>query len=170
MRLIHSRLIQGPLEAGNFKMLTFQKLRKLSIQSSQNRATILPPVEFLSSITSTQLSEIIIDIGDLPYRRRADRSHAAALNVIRSYDEALCQLSSQLKSSSQGKKLVLALKVRKLFSVPGDILPRFSEEGNLKMIWLKVGPRGLGRTERLLFGSRSTKEEVLGTASLLFAV
>ena len=139
IRSIHSRLIRGSLEVRKFKMLAFKKLWKLSIKSSQECATILPPVEFLSSITSIQLSEIIIDITDLPFRRGTDRSHAAALNMIRSYDEALCQLSNQLESSSRGKKLVLTLKVKESFSVPGDILPRFSEEGNLKTVWLEVG-------------------------------
>ena len=104
-------------------MLTFKKLRKLSIKTSAYCETILPPQEFLSSITSTQLSEINIDITSLPPPRRTNR--VAALNVIGSYDEALCRLSSLLKSSSGDKKLR---------SVPDGVLPRFSEEGRLKIV------------------------------------
>ena len=113
-------------------MLTFKKLRKLSIKTSVYCETILPPQEFLSSITSTQLSEINIDITSLPPPRRTNR--VAALNVIGSYDEALCRFSSLLKSSSGDKKLVLTLKVKKLRFVPDGILPRFSEEGHLKIV------------------------------------
>ena len=79
---------------------------------------------------STQLSEVIIDCVDLP-------SHwgtvQAALDAIGSYDEALRQLSNQLKSS-RGEKLVLKLKVRGKFPISDAALPRFSEEGDLKIL------------------------------------
>jgi len=113
-------------------MLAFRKLRKLSIKTSVQCETILPPQEFLSSITSTQLSEIHIDIISLPSPRKTNR--VAALNVVGSYDEALCRLSNLLRSSSGGKRLVLTLKVKKSRSVPDGILPRFSEEGDLKIV------------------------------------
>lgn len=80
---------------------------------------------------STQLSEVIIDCVDLPSRRGTVQ---AALDAIGSYDEALRQLSNQLKSSSRGEKLVLKLKVRGKFPVSDATLPQFSEEGDLKIL------------------------------------
>ena len=55
------------------------------------------------------------------------------LGVIEGYEEALCWLSSRLASSSGGNKLVLTLEVDKSLPVPDAFLPRFREEGDLRI-------------------------------------
>jgi len=105
-------------------MPTFNNLRELGIWSSSKHTTILPPPEFLSSITSTHLSFIIIDI-------TAEESDKA-LDAIKDYDEALCQLANQLDPSSSGaEKLLLKLLVAEESPDPAAVLPRFSELGRL---------------------------------------
>ena len=112
-----------------FKMLAFKELRKLSIMPIHSSSTILPPVEFISSITSTQLSEITVEVIHLQPRR----SDQAVLDAIEGYEEALCRLSSRLASTSGGDRLVLTLEVDKSFPVPNAFLPRFREEGDLRI-------------------------------------
>lgn len=129
-RLLCSLLYQGIRKDHKFKALSFEKLRKLSIKSPSGCATLLPPVEFLSSITSTQLSEIIIDVADLP----SCWGIVQTWNAIRGYEEVLCQLSHRLKSCSGGKRLALTLKVDVSYCDPDSVLPRFSEEGHLKIL------------------------------------
>jgi len=105
-------------------MPTFNNLRELGIQSSPEHTTILPPPEFLSSITSTHLYEIIIDI------RLSEEESDKGLDAIKDYDEALCQLANQLDpSSSGGEKLFLTLMVAEELPDPAAVLPRFSELG-----------------------------------------
>ena len=93
-------------------------------------ATILPPPEFLSSITSTNLSEITIDFAFFPPGEEFDE----ALDAIRGYDAALCRLANQLDPYLHGsEKLTLTLRV---FREPSDltaVLPRFSKLGVLKV-------------------------------------
>lgn len=110
-------------------MIAFKKLRKLSIQTSPESTTLLPPAELLSSIASTQLSEIIIDITKLSARWGGVQKW----NAIGGYDEVLCQLSDRLRSHSGGKKLVLTLMVNVSYGDPRSILPRFNEEGDLDL-------------------------------------
>ena len=87
------------------------------------------PPEFLSSITSLQLSEITIDIASIP----PSEELAQVLGVIRNYDEALYRLSNQLKSS-RGTKLVLTWRVAKMLPDLATVLPRFSEAGVLQIV------------------------------------
>lgn len=110
-------------------MLAFENLQELSIQSSSEYTTILPPPEFLSSITSTQLSEIIIDTTVLPPGKELDR----ALDAINEYDGALCQLANQLDPSSGSEKLILTLGVVEELPDPAAVLPRFSKLGILQV-------------------------------------
>ncbi|KAF9643188.1 hypothetical protein BDM02DRAFT_3192080 [Thelephora ganbajun] len=113
-----------------FKALTFKNLRSLFVQSSSECTTILPPPEFLHSIKSTQLSEIMIDVTVFPPGEELDE----ALNWIRDYDEALCQLANQLDPSSSGsEKLVLTLGLVEELPDPTAVLPRFSKMGVLKI-------------------------------------
>jgi hypothetical protein len=93
--------------------------------SSVSTATLLPPPELLSSITSNQLSEIMIGVAIFPPGEKFDR----ALDAVNGYDEVLCQLSSQLKSSPGSGKLILTLRVINGSVVPDTILPRFREVG-----------------------------------------
>ena len=120
---------QGTPTDYRFKMLAFKELRKLSIRPTQTSTTILPPVEFISSVTSTQLSEITVEVVHLQPRR----DDQAVLDAIGGYEEALCRLSSRLASSSGGNKLVLTLEVDESFPVPDAFLPRFREEGDLRI-------------------------------------
>lgn len=118
------------IPASRFIALNFDNLRSLSIRSSSEYTTILPPPEFLSSITSTQLSEITIDIAVFPPGEEFDQ----ALNAIRDFDEALCQLAHQLDPSSSGSgKLVVTLVMVEELPDPAAVLPRFSELGILKI-------------------------------------
>jgi hypothetical protein len=103
------------------------------MQPSSRGETILPPPEFLSSITSTQLSSIVID---------ADEELDRVLSAIRDYDGALCQLSNQLRPSPGNQKLVLTLKFDELAlalelegALPDlrTVLPRFMEVGVLRV-------------------------------------
>lgn len=122
MGLPFSPLFQG-FQTPRFKMPTFNNLQELVIKSS-DYAPILPPPEFLSSITSTHLSYIIIDITG----EESDR----VLDAIEDYDEALCQLANQLDlSSSGGEKLLLTLLITEELADPATVLPRFSELGSL---------------------------------------
>ena len=114
---------------GQFKALKFDNLRNLAIQAG-SEYTMLPPPEFLSSITSTTLSEITIDIAVFPPGDELDE----ALDAIRDFDEALCQLANQLDPSSSGsEKLVLTLGVVEELPDPAAILPRFSKSGIFKI-------------------------------------
>lgn len=106
-------------------MLAFENLRELSIQSSSEYTTILPPPEFLSSITSTNLSEIRIDITMFPPGEELDR----ALDAIKDYDDALCQLANQLNPSPKSKELLLILGVLDELPDLAAILPRFTKLG-----------------------------------------
>ena len=110
-------------------MLTFQNLRTLSVRTS-GCETILPSPEFFSSITSTRLSEITIDITVYPPSEELDR----ALDVIKGYDEALCRLSTRLKPSPGREKLVLTLRVVEVLTHSDAFLPRFSETGVLQIV------------------------------------
>ena len=57
-----------------------------------------------------------------------------ALDAIRGFDGALCQLANQFDPSSSGsKKLVLTLEVVEELPDPAAILPRFSKLGILKV-------------------------------------
>ena len=112
-----------------FKALTFKNLRNLTIQSSSEFTTILPPPEFLSSITSPNLSEIIIDITVFPPGVEFDE----ALDAIKDYDGALCQLGNQLDPSSGSEKLVLILRVVEELPDHAAVLPRFSKSGILRI-------------------------------------
>lgn len=109
-------------------MLTFENLRKLSLKPCLESKSILPPPEFLSSITSNQLSEITVDLTVYPPGEEFDR----ALHAIRGYDGALLQLSNQLKSSPG--KLVLTLQVLEGLFVPDTVFPRFSKAGILNVV------------------------------------
>lgn len=111
-------------------MLAFKNLRGLSLQSSSERTATLPPPEFLSSITSKQLSEIVIDIAVSPPCEEFNQ----ALDALRGYDKALCQLSNRLEPYSGREKLVLTLQVADPLFVPDAILPRFSETGVLEVV------------------------------------
>jgi len=91
---------------------------------------VLPPSEFFSSITSTRLSEIIIDTTVFPPGSELDE----ALNAIRNLDEVLCRLANQLDPSLSGsEKLTLTLRVVEELPDPAAVLPRFSRSGILKM-------------------------------------
>ena len=129
IRSICLLLFRGILTHRKFKIPAFTKLRKLLIEASPKSTTLLPPVEFLSLITSTQLSEIIIDITKLSARWGG----AQTWNAIGGYDEVLCRLSNRLKSHSGGKRLVLTLMVNVSYGDSHSILPRFSEEGDLNL-------------------------------------
>ena len=116
--------------ASQCKALNFRNLESLSIRSSSECTTVLPPPEFLSSITSTQLSEITIDTTVFPPGDELDE----ALNAIRGLDEALCKLTDQLDPSSSGsEKLVLTLRVVEELPDLAAVLPRFNKSGTLKM-------------------------------------
>ena len=108
-----------------YDTLTFKNLRELLLQSSSVSTTILPPPEFLSSITSNRLSRIMIGIAIFRPGEKFDR----ALDAVGDYDEALCKLSSQLKSSSKTEKLVLTLRIPGGSFVPDAILARFRKVG-----------------------------------------
>ena len=110
-------------------MPAFKKLRKLSLRLTRSATRTLPPAEFITSITSTQLSEITFEV----YRVQLRWSDQEVLGVIEGYEEALCWLSSRLASSSGGNKLVLTLEVDKSLPVPDAFLPRFREEGDLRI-------------------------------------
>ena len=112
------------------KALEFQNLRSLKIYTPAERTAILPPPEFFSSITSIQLSEIIINTAVFPPGAELDE----ALNAIWSFDEIFCQLGNQLDPSLSGsEKLVLTLVVVEELPDPAAVLPRFSKVGILKM-------------------------------------
>jgi len=113
-----------------FKTPTFQNLRCLLVQASSESTTILPPPELLSSITSTNLSEIIIDITVFPPGEELD----AAINAIREFDGPLCRLAKQLDPSSGSEKLVLTLGVVEELPDLAAVLPRFSKSGVFKMV------------------------------------
>ena len=112
------------------KALKFQNLRSVTIYVSPQWKAILPPLEFFYSITSTQLSEIIIDTTVFPPGAELDE----ALDAIRGYDEVFCQLGNQLDPSSSGsEKLVLTLVVVEELPDLAAVFPRFSRSGNLQM-------------------------------------
>jgi len=113
-----------------FKMLAFENLQELLMQSSSEYTTILPPPQFLSSITSTRLSRIVIDTTVFPPGKELDE----ALDAVKDYDEALCRLANQLDpSSSESEKLVLTLGVVEELPDPAALLPRFSKLGILEI-------------------------------------
>lgn len=57
-----------------------------------------------------------------------------ALNAIKDFDGALCQLANQLGPPSSGaEKLVLTLEVVEEVFDPATVLPRFSKLGILKV-------------------------------------
>jgi len=128
IRLLCS-LLFSDFPAAQFRALTFKNLRNLLIQSSSECTTLLPPPEFLSSITSTRLCEVTIDVAVFPPGEELDE----ALSAIRDFDEALCQLANQLDPSSGSEKLVLTLEVVEELPDPAAILPRFSRVGILKI-------------------------------------
>ena len=116
---------------GRFKTPTFQNLRCLLVQSSSECTTILPPPELLSSITSTNLSEIVIDITIFPPGEELD----AAIKAIKEFDGPLCQLVNQLDpASSRSQKLVLTLGVVEELADPAAVLPQFSKSGVFKIV------------------------------------
>ena len=118
------------LPTERFEALTFRNLRNLSMRSVSRYTTILPPPEFLSSIAST-LSETAIDIAEFPPGEELD----IALNAIRDFDEALCQLASQLDPSASGnEKLVLTLEMVGELPDPAAVLPQFNRSGILKIM------------------------------------
>ena len=81
-------------------------------------------------MTSTQLAEITICFKIPGF----DYYFAQAVDTIRRYDDALCQLSDQLESPPLGSdKLTLTLKGPRLPADPNEILPRFSKVGILKL-------------------------------------
>ena len=135
MRLICSLLVLEIPTDQEYKMLAFKNLRELSIKSCLGYTTILPPPEFLSSITSTQLSKIVIDLTELSSCGKLEHHH---LRAIRGYDEALCQLSNQLGSSSGGRKLAFTVAIVDASAVPDGILPRFSDVGDLEIVGQNV--------------------------------
>ena len=113
-----------------FKGLAFGNLQDLIIISSAC-TTMLPPPEFLSSITSTKLSEVGIRITTLP-----PDGWDRALDAIKDYDGALCQLANQLDPSSSGsKKLILRVRAEEgsEFPDPAAFLPQFSKVGILEL-------------------------------------
>ena len=131
MRLICSLLVLEIPTGQEYKMLAFRNLRELSVKSCLGHTTILPPPEFLSSIASTQLSKIMINLTEPSSCGKLEHHH---LRAIREYDEALCQLSNQLGSSSGGRKLAFTVAIVDASAVPDGILPRFSDVGDLEIV------------------------------------
>lgn len=79
---------------------------------------------------STNLSEITIDLTLLPPGKEVDE----ALDAIRSYDAALCQLANQLDPYPPGnEKLTLMLGVVEESPDLPAVLPQFSKLGVLKV-------------------------------------
>jgi hypothetical protein len=115
------------------KMLTLDNLRELLILTSSKCVSVLPPPEFLSSITSTRLSEITINLVYLPHYKGPDE----VLDAIGAYDGALCKLSDQLEPSTGREKLILTLEVEEELSGLDRIIPRFREVGVLKIVVLE---------------------------------
>ena len=125
--LLCSLPFQGS-QTGHFKALNFGNLRSLTLVLSSRCMSILPPPEFLSSITLTHLSKIVIDITVLPPEELDE-----VLDAIRGYDQALCQLADQLDPSSGSEKLILTLRMEGELPDPAAFLPQLSKFGILEI-------------------------------------
>lgn len=127
--LFSSASLSGTPDA-RFKPLNFRNLRSLTIHSPPD-GVVHPPALFLSSITSTRLSEITFDVTVYP----PGDELTEALSAIRGFDEALCQLAKQLDPSFSGSgKLVVTLGLVEEIPNPTTILPLFSKLGILKVV------------------------------------
>ena len=126
MKWFYSLQFPGVQTDWKYKSLAFKSLRELSIHAF----LVLPPPELFSSITSTRLAEVAINIITFPPGKELDK----AVDVIRGYDEALWRLSNQLERSDGSEKLVLSPRVRGGLPDPNVILPRFSTTGVVKVM------------------------------------